>query len=102
MPTSNTNERAFLGFCVYLRRHIEGSGNYAAPLSALTSKNTDFTWGPDEQSSFEALRDICCSPKVLATPRPGLPYQLCCGALGFAAGCSLWQRLQPVATAHHA
>ena len=37
------------------------------------------------------MRDICCSPRVLATPRPGLPYQTRCDCSGYAAGQSLWQ-----------
>jgi len=90
-PASTADVQAFLGFCVYLRRHIENFGTYAAPLSALTSTGTDFSWGPAQQTAFETLRDICCSPQVLATPRPGLPYQLRCDASGYAAGQSLWQ-----------
>jgi hypothetical protein len=43
VPKSTTDVRAFLGFCVYLRRHIEGFGEYAAPLSALTKKGTAFS-----------------------------------------------------------
>ena len=31
---------------------------------------------------------VCCSPRALATPRPGLPYQLRCDASGFAANHS--------------
>jgi len=91
VPTNTTDVRAFLGFCVCLRRHIPDFGNYAAPLAALTGKGVEFTWGDKEQEAFVALRDICCSPRVLATPRPGLPYQLRCDASGFAAGHSLWQ-----------
>jgi len=91
VPQSTTDVRVFLGLCVYLRRHIEGFGTYAAPLSTLTNKNAEFEWGPKQQLAFETLRDICCSPRVLVTPCPGLPYQLLCDASGFAAGCSLWQ-----------
>ena len=95
VPKPVADVRAFLGFCVYLRRHIQHFGEYTAPLSALTNKTAVFTWGPAEQTAFEALRGICCSPRVLATPRPGLPYQLRCDASGFAAGCSLWQLHTP-------
>ena len=86
VPKTVTDVRAFLGFCVYLRRHIEDFGTHAAPLSALTNKTSVFTLGKEEQLAFEKLRNICCSPRVLATPRPGLPYQLRTDASGFAAG----------------
>ena len=92
VPKNTTDVRAFLGFCVYLRRHIEDFGTYAAPLAALTSKTSVFTWGDDEQLAFEKLRNVCCSPEVLATPRLGWPFQLRCDASGFAAGSSLWQQ----------
>ena len=42
VPKNTTELHAFLGFCVYLRRYIEGFGTYAAPLSALTGKNAEF------------------------------------------------------------
>jgi hypothetical protein len=91
VPKSATDVRAFLSFCVYLRRHIENFGEYAAPLYVLTAKAATFSWGTDEEQSFEALRNICCSPRVLATPRTGLPYQLRCEASGFAAGHIIWK-----------
>jgi hypothetical protein len=92
VPKSTTDVRAFLGFCVYHRRHIVDFGKHAAPLAALTAKTSVFTWGKDEQVAFENLRNVCCSPRVLSTPRTDLPFQLRCDALGFAAGCSLWQQ----------
>ena len=91
IPTSTTDVHAFLGFCVYFRRHIKDFGDYAPPLPVLTAKTATLTWGLTKQQSFEALRHICCSPRVLATPRTGLPFQLRCDVSGFAAGCSLWQ-----------
>ena len=47
-PTSTTEVRAFLGFCVYLRRHIKDFGEYAAPLSVLRAKTATFTRGDAE------------------------------------------------------
>ena len=73
VPKTTTDVRALLGFCVYLRRHIEDIGTHVAPLSALTAETSVFTRGDEEQLAFEKLRDVCCSPRVLATPRPGLP-----------------------------
>ena len=42
VPKFVTDVRAFLGFCVYLRRHIKDFGEYAAPLSALTTKTATY------------------------------------------------------------
>ena len=91
VPKSTTNVRTFLGFCVCLRRHIEGFGAKAAPLSALPNQTAVFSWGPAEQRPFEGLRDLCSSPSVLSTPKPGLSYQVRCDASGFVAGYGLWQ-----------
>ena len=74
VPKSTTDVRAFLGFCVYLGRHIDDFGKHAAPLAALTAKTSVFTWGGDEQLAFENLRNACCSPRVLSTPRTNLPF----------------------------
>jgi hypothetical protein len=72
-PTSTTEVWAFLGLCVYLRRHIKDFSEYATPLSVLTAKAATFTWGVAEQESFEALRSLCCSPQVLSTPVRACP-----------------------------
>ena len=58
VPKTTTELRAFLGLCVYLRRHIKDFSTYAAPLSALTSKHAEFVWGEEQQQAFETLRDV--------------------------------------------
>ena len=40
---TTTDVRAFLSFCVHFRRHFKDFGTYAAPLSTLTSKTTEFS-----------------------------------------------------------
>ena len=85
VPKSTTDVRAFLGFCVYLRRHIEDFRKHAAPLAVLTANTSVFTWGKDDQLAVENLRIVFCSPRVLSTPRTDLPFQLRCDASGFAA-----------------
>ena len=61
VPKSVTDVSAFLSFCVYLRRQIKDFREYAAPLSALTTKTAAFTWGSTEQTALEALRDTVCA-----------------------------------------
>ena len=67
VPKSVIVVRAFLGFCVYLRRHIKDFGEYAAPLSALTIK-TAFSWGTEEHKSFETC-ETCVALLEYSRPR---------------------------------
>ena len=70
----------------------QGFWHTRSPALGLDNQNERVHLGTNEHKAFQNLRDVCCSSRVLATPRAGLPYQLLCDASGFAAGCILWQQ----------
>jgi hypothetical protein len=47
LPGSTTEIRSFLGLANYYRRFVPGFSRIAAPLTALTSKETPKRWTPD-------------------------------------------------------
>jgi len=65
-PKNVTGVRSFLGVTGYYRKCIPYYSKIAAPLTKLTKKYQRFTWGEDEQTAFETL-------KQLLTSNPELP-----------------------------
>ncbi len=62
--------QSFLGFANFYRRFIHGFSKLAAPLTAMTRKNTEFRWDSVCQSSFEALKKAFTSDIVLMHYHP--------------------------------
>ena len=48
----------------------------AKPLTALTRKNQEFTWGPSQQEAFDSLKRKLSTNPVLAFPNFSLPFIL--------------------------
>ncbi|CAH1425867.1 unnamed protein product [Lactuca virosa] len=68
VPRSPSEIRSFLGLADYYRRFIRDFSKIAVPLTRLTRKGVTFTWGLEEQASFETLHQRLCEAPVLALP----------------------------------
>jgi hypothetical protein len=68
--TSCSEVRRFTGLANYYRRFVEGYSEVAAPLTALGSPTACFTWTPEAQASFDALKLALYSAPVLHTFDP--------------------------------
>ena len=68
-PKSVTAVREFLGFAGYYRRFIRGFAQRAAPLTALTGKNSRFAWSKACEAAFQALKRSLASAPVMAYPQ---------------------------------
>ena len=55
MPTTVKQVRSFLGFCNFYCAFIRGFSHLAKPLNNLTKKHTPWTWGEDQQNTFNTL-----------------------------------------------
>ena len=60
--------RSFLGLAGYYRRFIRDFSKIIVPLTRLTQKGVVFSWGPEQQASFETLRQRLCEAPTLALP----------------------------------
>ena len=67
-PTNVTEVRQFLGLVSYYRRYIPHFSNVAAPLYSLTQTSVTFTWSPDCNDAFNALKQNLTNAPVLAYP----------------------------------
>ena len=64
MSTSCTDVHRFAGLANYYRKFVLRFSALAAPLTALCSPRAQFTWGPAEQLSFDALKTALTSAPV--------------------------------------
>ena len=69
--------RSFLGLAPFYRRLVQNFAEVAKPLTILTRKNREFTWGPEQQQqAFQSMKDKLCTIPVLAYPNFKLPFIL--------------------------
>ena len=59
--------RRFVGLCNYYRRFVDGYAAIAAPLTRLCGPHARWSWGPEEQRSFEQLKTCLTTAPVLRT-----------------------------------
>ena len=106
IPKSTKDVRKFLGFTGYYRRFVKGYAAIARPLNDLlighptnskvklqaSTKPTPFTWGKDQQQSFESIIAKLISPPVLGYADYRLPFSLHTDASGTGLGAALYQQ----------
>jgi hypothetical protein len=68
IPKKLKEVRGFLGLCGYYRRFVEKFSDIAAPLHAMTKKNTPFNWTEECQKSFDTLKQKLTEASILALP----------------------------------
>lgn len=77
-PVDATGVRRFLGFASYYRQFVPNFASIAAPLHALTKKNTAFQWARECEEAFMELKKLLTTTPVLAYPKfgPGCSFIL--------------------------
>ena len=88
-PTTKKEVQSFLGFVNFYRRVIEGFSHIARPLFNLTKNNSDFQWSPDEQSTFDSLKEKVTSAPILTLPNNSKVFCTEADSLDFMTGAVL-------------
>jgi transcription antitermination factor NusG len=102
-PRNEKHVASFLGLLGYYRRFIKDFSRVSLPLSELAKEKVKFTWGPDQEESFQKLKQIVTSDQVLVLPDYDKQFVVTTDASGYAVGASLQQmddetkRLRPIA-----
>jgi hypothetical protein len=96
-PISKTlqNLRGFLGLTRYYRKFVRNYGRIAAPLIALTKKDS-FSWTPEATKSFGQLKEVMCKSPLLTTPELKKTFIVECDASGNGIGVVLMQEGRPL------
>eukprot|EP00253_Pinus_taeda_P026043 PITA_26043 len=92
IPNYQRDVRSFLGFTRYYRRCIENFTKIASPLFKLLTKDCEFKWDPDCQSTFETLKTRISEAPILRGPNWKLPFHISTDALDTALGAVLGQK----------
>ena len=101
-PKNVKDVQSFLGFANFYRRFIKNYSEIAAPLTALTRKDTLFTWWTSEEKAFKQLKVAFTQAPVLINLDPKEEILVETDASDFALGAVISQkgkegRWQPVA-----
>lgn len=91
-PNSQTELCSFLGIAGYYKRFIRSFATVSAPLHALTSTKSSFTWTEEAESAFIALKEAMTQPPVLAFPDFSKPFVVEADASAVAVGAVLSQQ----------
>jgi len=91
VPRNVKDVRAFFGLASFYRRIMPKFAEIAKPLTALTRKDRQFTWGPQQQQAFVSMKDRLCTTPVLAYPNFELPFILTTDASKVAIAAILSQ-----------
>ena len=63
------DKKFFGAWACYYKQFVSAYSEHASPLNALTRKNTKFSWGAEQQSAFDYLKNALMSPPCLGTIR---------------------------------
>ncbi|WVZ76926.1 hypothetical protein U9M48_024844 [Paspalum notatum var. saurae] len=82
--------RGFLGLTGYYRKFIAGYGSAAHPLTALLKREA-FSWAPEADHAFMAIKRALMSAPLLQLPDFSACFLVDCDASGFGFGAVLHQ-----------
>lgn len=90
-PKTIKQVRRFLGMAGWYQRYIPNYSAVAAPMTDLLKKTHSFTWTPEAQCSFDALKEALTTAPVLTHPDFSKPFYVQCDASINGVGAVLFQ-----------
>ena len=97
-PESTEDIRSFLMACQYNAKFLfdspevkESYEEITQPLRALLKKDTKFTWGPEQDTSYQKLLKLMESPATLRPFNPQLPTHFVADSSEVGIQCSIYQ-----------
>jgi len=89
VPGNVTQLKAFLGLLNYYGQYLENLSSVLNPLHKLLKKDIPFVWRKSQQDSFEKVKRMITTKKVLVHYSPELPMILQCDASPYGLGAVL-------------
>lgn len=90
-PKAIKTLRSFLGLASWYRRFISNFAKITAPLTRLLRKDAKWSWGVEQKSAFEKLKNCLTRAPALACPDFSVPFTLQVDASGEGLGAALTQ-----------
>jgi len=90
-PTNLNELQSWLGLANTVRRFIKNFSTLAAPLHALTNKDTVYFWSEKCQEAFDIIKQKLTTYPVLRLPDPNKPFILKTDASVIGRGAILCQ-----------
>ena len=101
VPKNRKNVLQFLGVTGFYRNFIHSYSHIAYPLTSLLKKDVKFTWGNDQQTAFQKLKNALLKPPILQMPDFSNKFYVVTDASGYGIGGVLMQlvknKLHPIA-----
>ncbi|XP_022032076.1 uncharacterized mitochondrial protein AtMg00860-like [Helianthus annuus] len=82
---------SFLGLAGYYRRFISNFSKITVPLTLLTQNDKPFIWGPEQEESFQTLKDLLCKAPILTLPDGNNAFVVYYDASNQGLSCVLMQ-----------
>ena len=81
--------QGFLGLANFYRRFMKGFVGIAKPMTDLTRKDKDFTWGTEEEAAFNKLKEALTIAPILQVFDNDKPHEIWVDASDYAVGATL-------------
>ena len=91
-PTTISGVRSFLGMATYCAKFILNFSSVSQPLRDLTKKDVAFQWSEEQERSFNSIKELLTSAKVLAYFDPHKQTELVNDASPFGLSAILLQK----------
>jgi hypothetical protein len=96
-PRTRKELRSFIGIVNYYRDMWIRRSHILAPLASLTSKNTKWNWGPNQQVAFDTAKKVIAREVMLAYPDFSQPFEIHTDASHYQLGAVISQKGKPIA-----
>lgn len=91
-PRNKKELASFIGMVSYLSKYLKDYSVIAAPLNELRKKNCKFKFTQQCMNAFQKLKEMICSPPVLAIPNLNAEFELYTDASEIGCGGALMQK----------
>jgi len=91
-PKGPRDCKSLCGMVNFLSFYLKDLQTILEPIYRLTRKNVEFKWGPEQQESFQKIKELLTKPPVLVMPNNYDLFMLFSDTSKIACGGALYQK----------